>query len=142
MRGLTFLALAATLCTCGLFATPAPSPTATASPAATSAAPATTAPVATTAPPPSPRPNPTAGPGTYVNAGLAYRVDLPASWRRSACQTTRGDPKVPYVETFTTGAVEEETGTDTGPATDVVIVRVEDAAGLTALQWLSSGHRR
>ena len=46
---------------------------------------------------------------------------------------------MPYVETFTTGAVEEETGTDTGPATDVVIVRVEDAAGLTALQWLSSG---
>ena len=140
MRALVLLVLAATLSGCSLFTTPAPSPTATASAAATSGAPATTAPATTApAPTPSPRPNPTAGPGTYVNAGLAYRVDLPVGWRRSACQTTRGDPKVPFVETFTTGTVEEETGTDTGPATDVVIVRVEDAAGLTPLQWLSSG---
>jgi hypothetical protein len=74
-----------------------------------------------------------------VNAGLGYRVEIPAGWRRSMCQTTRGDPKVPFVETFTTGSVDEELGTDLGPSTDVVYIRSEDAAGLTAMQWLSSG---
>ena len=59
--------------------------------------------------------------------------EIPAGWRRSQCQTTRGDPKVPFVETFTTGTVDEELGTDIGPASDVVYIRSEDAAGLTAL---------
>src|SRR5919198_327092 len=108
--------LSALLLACNYFiSTPSPSPTA------------------------SPRPNPTNGPGTYVNAGLAYKVYIPAGWRRSACLTTRGDQKVPYVETFTTASVDEEIGTDIGPASDTVSIRTEDAAGLTAMQWLSTG---
>src|SRR5207248_6280522 len=103
-----------------------------------SIAPTSTA-TATPSPTASPRPNPTTGPGTYVNAALGYRVVIPAGWRRSACVTTRGDPRVPYVETFTTASVDEEIGTDTGPASDTVSIRTEDAAGLTAQQWLSTG---
>jgi hypothetical protein len=44
------------------------------------------------------------------------------------------------VETFTNATVEAESGTDTGPAQDVVLVRIEDnAGGQTALGWLESG---
>jgi len=44
------------------------------------------------------------------------------------------------VETFTSASVDEESGTDTGPANDVVVLRVESSAtGMTALQWLESG---
>ncbi|TMB63837.1 MAG: hypothetical protein E6I57_04285 [Chloroflexi bacterium] len=139
MRVIALIALAAILAGCGLFATPSPSPTVSASAQATATATAQATATPTPAPTPSPRPNPTAGPGTYTNAGLGYRVEIPAGWRRSQCQTTRGDPKVPFVETFTVGSVDEELGTDIGPATDVVSIRSEDAAGLTAMQWLSSG---
>src|SRR5437773_941292 len=138
MRIIALIALAAILAGCGLFATPSPSPTVSASAQATATATVQATATPTPAPTPSPRPNPTAGPGTYTNAGLGYRVEIPAGWRRSQCQTTRGDPKVPFVETFTTGTVDEELGTDIGPASDVVYIRSEDAAGLTALQWLSS----
>ena len=139
MRNLAVLALASSLVACGLF-TAAPSPSPTATTAVTSAPPTATATAtATVAPSPSPRPNPTAGPATYTNGGLGYRVDLPAGWRRSACQTTRGDAKVPYAETFTTGSVDEEFGSDIGPSTDVVTIRTEDAAGLTAAQWFANG---
>src|SRR5438046_6220196 len=139
LRGLGVLVLVACLVACNPFsAAPSPSPTPSAAQSAATVSPtptATSSPAATA----TARPNPTTGPGTYTNAGLAYRVDIPNGWRRSACQTTRGDPKVPFVETFTTAPVDEEIGTDIGPASDVVIIRVEDAAGLTALQWLSSG---
>ena len=139
MRRIVPLALLFIAVACNLFiVTPSPSPTVSETPAPTTAAPTATA-TPTPTPSPSPRPNPTTGPGTYVNAGLAYKVDLPAGWRRSACLTTRGDPKVPFVETFTTASVDEEIGTDTGPASDTVSIRSEDAAGLTPLQWLSTG---
>ncbi len=106
-------------------------------------APATPAatPAATSSPPPSPtlQPDPTAGPGTYTSIALAYRVDIPAGWRRSACQSTRGLTRPPGTETFTSATVDEESGSDTGPAQDVVQIHVEDAAGITPLQWLESG---
>ena len=87
-----------------------------------------------------PRPNPTAGPGIYTSIPYAYRLEVPAGWRRSACQSTR-DPKAPPgVDTFTNASVEAETGTDTGPAHDVVLVRIEDnAGGESAIGWLESG---
>lgn len=45
------------------------------------------------------------------------------------------------METFTNATVEAETGTDTGPANDVVLVRVEpNPTGMTALAWLEAGH--
>jgi hypothetical protein len=101
-----------------------------------------TAAAATATPSPSPtlRPNPTAGPATYTSLALAYRVELPTGWRRSACQSTKDPVGDTAVETFTTASVDDEAGTDTGPNNDVVLVRVEAApAGQTALQWLESG---
>jgi len=137
-RGLALVFACVSLAACGLFTTaPSPSPTATATLSATPTP--SSPPTATPSPSPSPRPNPTTGPASYTNGGLGYRVQIPAGWRRSECLTTRGDQKVPYFETFTTASVEEELGTDTGPASDVVTIRSEDAAGLSALQWLSSG---
>jgi len=95
---------------------------------------------ATPSPVPTLKPNPTAGPGIYTSLAYAYRVELPAGWRRSACQSTRDPSQPPGVETFTNATVEAETGTDIGPAQDVVLVRVEDnAAGQSALNWLGSG---
>lgn len=86
------------------------------------------------------KPNPTAGPGIYTSLAYAYRVALPAGWRRSACQSTRDPSQPPAVETFTNATVEAEAGTDTGPAQDVVLMRVEEnAGGQTALGWLESG---
>lgn len=97
---------------------------------------------ATVTPSPAPtlRPNPTAGPGTYISAALAYRVDLPSGWRRSACQSTRGVTQPPATETFTDATIDAESGTDMGSAQDVVLVHVEaSSAGQTALAWLESG---
>ena len=89
---------------------------------------------------PTAKPNPTAGPGIYTSFAYAYRVELPVGWRRSACQSTRDPSQPPGIETFTNATVEAETGTDIGPAQDVVLVRVEDnAAGRSALNWLGSG---
>ena len=114
----------------------------TASPSAT--AKATTTATATPVPSPSAtataRPNPTAGPGIYTSVAYAYRVELPVGWRRSACQSTSDPSQPPGVETFTNATVAAESGTDTGPAQDVVLVRVEEnAGGQTALGWLESG---
>lgn len=113
-----------------------------AGPSATASATATATPTAT----PSPiavataKPNPTAGPGIYTSLAYAYRVELPAGWRRSACQSTRDPSQPPAIETFTNATVEAESGTDTGPGQDVVLVRVEDnAGGQSALNWLESG---
>ena len=110
-------------------------PTAATATAAATASPASTPTAAATS-----KPNPTAGPGVYTSLAYAYRVELPAGWRRSACQSTRDPSQPPGVETFTNATVEAEAGTDTGPAQDVVLMRVEDnAGGQTALGWLESG---
>lgn len=94
----------------------------------------------TVSPTPTPRPNPTAGPGTYTSVAFAYRIDLPAGWRRSACQSSRIAGQLPGVETFTNASVDAEEGTDIGPSNDVVTVRTEaDPTGQTALAWLESG---
>jgi len=104
---------------------PTGSPTATATPS--------------DSPSPSARPNPTAGPGTYVSLALAYRVDLPNGWRRSACQSS-SVPGDDAVETFTAASVDEESGTDIGPAQDVVVLRTEsNPTGASALAWLEAG---
>lgn len=115
--------------------------------ASSSAATPTRAASASTAPPtptpaatPTRKPNPTAGPGVYTSVAYAYRVEIPAGWRRSACQSTRDPTQPPGVETFTNASVEAETGTDTGPGNDVVSIRIEDDPnGQTALAWLQSG---
>jgi hypothetical protein len=100
----------------------------------------TRSPAPTASPTATPRPNPIAGPATYTSLAYAYRVDLPAGWRRSACQSSRDPSQVPGVETFTKASVAEESGTDTGPGQDVVVVQIEDnAGGQTALGWLESG---
>jgi len=99
-----------------------------------------TAPAATPSPTATRKPNPTAGPGIYASLAYAYRLELPAGWRRSACQSTRDPGGPPGVETFTNATVEAEAGTDVGPAQDVVVVQIEDnAAGQSALNWLESG---
>ncbi len=137
MRALVIALFAATACGVeanapGASATRPASP----SPTPTHSAAATVTPTAS----PTPRPNPTAGPGTYVSTALAYRVDVPAGWRRSACQSTRGLAQPPGSETFTVATVDEESGGDVGGSLqDVVVVHAEDAAGQTPMQWLQSG---
>ena len=87
-------------------------------------------------------PNPTAGPGTYTSVALAYRIELPAGWRYSQCQsaTDIGATVAGRTEAFTSASVADEAGTDVGPTHPVVGVRVVDnPAGRTALQWLSDG---
>ena len=118
----------------GTALTSGPTATATATAAATASATPTRSLAATL------KPNPTAGPGIYTSLAYAYRVELPAGWRRSACQSTSAPSQTPGVETFTNATVEAEAGTDTGPAQDVVLMRVEEnAGGQTALGWLESG---
>lgn len=98
------------------------------------------APTVTAAPSPTPRANPTQGPGTYAGTALGYRIDLPAGWRRSACQSTRALARPPGSETFTVASIDEESGGDVGGAQqDVVVVHAEEAAGQTPMQWLQSG---
>jgi len=128
---------------CGSLGTPpvaspaGPVPTPTPTVAASSPTPS---PSLTASPTPTPRPNPTAGPATYTSVAFAYRIDLPAGWRRSACQSSRIAGQLPGVETYTNANVEAEGGTDTGPLNDVVTVRIEDdPTGQTALAWLESG---
>jgi hypothetical protein len=119
--------------------TPALGGTASPSSASTTAA-AIASPAATPSPTATPRPNPTAGPGIYTSLAYAYRIELPAGWRRSACQSARDPSQPPAIETFTNATVEAESGTDTGPGQDVVLVRVEEnAGGQSALNWLESG---
>jgi len=121
---------------------PAASPTGTTATAIATVAvsPPSPSPSPTASPTPTPRPNPTAGPATYTSVAFAYRIDLPAGWRPSACQSSRIAGQLPGVETFTTASVEAEGGTDIGPSNDVVTVRIEDdPTGQTALAWLESG---
>lgn len=94
----------------------------------------------TPSPTPTLRPNPTAGPAVYTSLTFAYRVDIPAGWRRSACQSTPDPTPARGVDTFTNASVAAETGTDIGPANDVVTIQIEDdPSGQTALAWLQSG---
>ncbi len=139
-----FLALVILASACGSRAeTPGQGGAASPSLQPSTAAAATTSPAPSTptpSPSPTSKPNPTAGPGIYTSLAYAYRVELPAGWRRSACQSTREPSRPPGAETFTNASAAEESGTDTGPAQDVVNVRVEDnAGGQSALGWLESG---
>jgi hypothetical protein len=112
---------------------------ATASPTALASVSASASPTASTTPTSSPRPNPTAGPGTYTNVGFAYRVELPAGWRRSSCQSTP-EPVDQSVEAFTSASLDEESATDTGSPNDTVVVQVEqNPTNMSALAWLESG---
>lgn len=86
-------------------------------------------------------PNATAGPGTYTSVPFAYRIELPAGWRYSQCRSGEDIGTVPSQhEGFTSASVDDEASGHTGPMQPVVSVRVVDnAAGRTALQWLSDG---
>src|SRR5437773_5788539 len=123
MRSLLLAVLVVTACGIrGDAPAAVPSPSVTTTATVTASATASAAP---TSPPPTRRPNPTAGPGTYTSLALGYRVDVPAGWRRSSCQSS-AIASVGAVETFTTAPVDSESGSDTGAAQDVVLLRVED----------------
>lgn len=111
--------------------TPGAAPSATAIPATASP---------TAAPSPTLRPNPTSGPGVYTSTALAYRVELPAGWRRSACESSTDSQRLPATEGFTAATIDDEVSSDIGPNNPGVRVMVEEnAAKQTALQWLESG---
>ncbi len=133
--------LAAVVLACGSRAeTPGTIATSSASPPPSATAALSASPTPTASPAPTLKPNPSAGPGVYTSLAYGYRVELPAGWRRSACQSTKDPSRPPGVETFTNASIEAESGTDTGPAQDVVVVRVEEnTTGQTALGWLESG---
>jgi len=115
---------------CGSHAeSPGVAPSATSSPAPSAAAASPTL-----------RPNPTAGPGTYTSLALAYRVDIPAGWRRSACGSSPEPEHLPAVEAFTSASVDEEIHSDIGANNPGIDMRVEEnPTKQTALQWLESG---
>lgn len=111
-----------------------------------------TAPGASTSPTPTasatPRPSTTpaasatAAAGTYVSVPFAYRIELPAGWRYSQCQSGEdiGSTAASQHEGFTSASVDDEASGHTGPTQPVVSVRIVDnPAGRTALQWLSDG---
>lgn len=113
--------------------TPAVAPTATAPTASASTSPAATTSATL-------RPNPTAGPAAYTSVALAYRVQLPEGWRRTACGSSSEPWHLPAVESFTSASLADEVTSDMGPNNPGVHVLVEDnTAKLTALQWLESG---
>ena len=121
----------------GSVVTPSASPSASLAASASPAAPTASATQATTL-----RPNPTAGPGTYTSVAFAYRVELPAGWRFSQCQSSADivSPVFGGTEAFTSASTDDEAGSDMGPAHPVLYVRVVDnPGGRTALQWLSDG---
>jgi hypothetical protein len=73
---------------------------------------------------------------------FAYRIELPAGWRFSQCQSSAdiGGAVTGGTEAFTSASIDDEAGSDMGPAHPVVYVRVVDnPGGRTALQWLSDG---
>src|SRR5688572_8003205 len=87
-------------------------------------------------------PNTTAGPGRYTSLEFEYRLDLPATWRYSQCQSGEdiGGPAQRRHEGFTAASVDDESWGHTGPTHAVVSVIIQDnPAGRTALQWLSDG---
>jgi hypothetical protein len=86
-------------------------------------------------------PTATAGPSVYTSVPFAYRIELPAGWRYSQCQSGEDiGPVASQHEGFTSASVDDEASGHTGPLQPVVSVRiVENPAGRTALQWLSDG---
>lgn len=113
-----------------------------------------TAPAVSTSPTPAPsstataapRPSATPTPGataaaTYTSVPFAYRIELPAGWRYSQCQSGEDIGTVASQhEGFTSASVDDEASGHTGPMQPAVSVRiVENPAGRTALQWLSDG---
>jgi hypothetical protein len=76
----------------------------------------------------------------YTSLALAYRVELPEGWRRSACESSPDGQKAPAAEGFTSASINDEITTDIGANSPGVQVRVEDnPTKQTALQWLESG---
>ena len=89
-----------------------------------------------------PVPSPTTGPGMYTSLAFAYRLELPAGWRYSQCQSGEdiGGTVASRHEVFTSASVDDEAWGHTGPKQPVVSVSIVDnPAGRTALQWLSEG---
>jgi hypothetical protein len=87
-------------------------------------------------------PNATAGPATYISLEFAYRLELPAGWRHSQCQSGEdiGGTVASRHEGFTPASVDDEAWGHTGPTQAVVSVVIQDnPRGRTALQWLSDG---
>ena len=87
-------------------------------------------------------PIPTAGPATYTSLAYAYRLELPAGWRYTQCQSSTdvGGTVAPRTDAFTPASVADESGTDIGPVQPTVDVRIVDnPTGRTPLQWLSDG---
>ncbi len=102
--------------------TPSPSPTESPSPSA------------------SPSPSPTATAGVFTNFVLGYRIDLPASWRRSSCLSSEDQTKLPANDGFVRVAPEDERGTDVGNVFDVVQVHVEPNPNrFPPERWLATG---
>jgi hypothetical protein len=90
----------------------------------------------------SPVPSPTTGPGIYTSLAFEYRLELPAGWRYSQCQSGEdiGGTVASRHEGFTSASVDDEAWGHTGPTQPVVSVSIVDnPAGRTALQWLSEG---
>lgn len=87
-------------------------------------------------------PNPSTDPGTYTSLAFEYRLELPAGWRYSQCQSSEdiGGTVASRHESFTSASVDDEAWGHTGPTHPVVSVSIVDnPAGRTALQWLSEG---
>jgi hypothetical protein len=87
-------------------------------------------------------PGATAGPGSYASLEFEYRLELPAGWRYSQCQSGEdiGGPVQSRHEGFTQASVDDEAWGHTGPTQPVVTVIIQDnPAGRTAFQWLSDG---
>jgi hypothetical protein len=103
------------------------------------------APAASTSPTPAASiapPRVTAGPTTYTSVPLAYRIELPAGWRYSQCQSGDdfGGPVASHHDGFTSASVDDEASTHVGPTHAVVSLRIFDnPAGRSALQWLTDG---
>src|SRR5678815_606130 len=95
----------------GSVLTPSASPLASLSASTSSPAP-TASPTQTT----TLRPNPTAGPGTYTNMTFAYRIELPAGWRFSQCQSSADISGAVFggTEAFTSASIDDEAGSDMG----------------------------
>jgi hypothetical protein len=78
--------------------------------------------------------------GAYTNFVLGYRIDLPASWRRSACLSSQDQTQLPSGDGFVRISEQDERGTDTGYVFDVVQVRVEpNPDRLTPERWVAAG---
>lgn len=91
---------------------------------------------------PSPVPSPSAGPGTYTSLAFEYRLELPAGWRYSQCQSGEdiGGTVARRHEGVTSASVDDEAWGHTGPTQPFVSVSIVDnPAGRTALQWLTEG---